>query len=523
MNSETAVGAVRPGARSAHRPDSTSAYPASLGALRASGYRVSSVKDEMRANLIAKLRSGERLFPGIIGYDETVVPALVNAILARHDIILLGLRGQAKSRIVRQMISLLDEYVPIVRGSDINDNPFAPVSQYAVQLVSELGDETPIEWLHRSQRYGEKLATPDVTIADLIGDIDPIKAASQRLHYAHEGAIHFGIIPRSNRGIFAINELPDLQPRIQVGLFNILEEKDIQIRGFNVRIPLDIMLVFTANPEDYTNRGNIITPLKDRIDSQILTHYPRTLQDAIAITEQEADLSRDDNEIRIPGFFREIVEYIAFEARKSEYVDQKSGVSARLTISAMENLVSNAERRALLLGDTVIVPRLCDLPHILPGITGKIELVFEGEQEGPTKVSRALVGKAVRETFRRYFPDPLRKRARASQQAETREQDIEYGKIVEWFESGNVVELSDMMTLQEYCAALEAVPGLRTVAERHLPTKDRSWELPSVMEFVLDGLHQNSRIAKDELDHRTSYKDLVGSIFSGQGRSFEED
>jgi len=519
MNSETVVARAR--ARDAHAPDSTSSYPATLGALRASGYRVSSVKDEMRANLIAKLRAGERLFPGIIGYDETVIPALVNAILARHDIILLGLRGQAKSRIVRQLVSLLDEYIPVVRGSDINDDPFAPVSQHAVQLVSALGEETPIEWLHRSQRYGEKLATPDVTIADLIGDIDPIKAASQRLHYAHEGAIHFGIIPRSNRGIFAINELPDLQPRIQVGLFNILEEKDIQIRGFNVRIPLDMMLVFTANPEDYTNRGNIITPLKDRIDSQILTHYPRSLQDAIAITEQEADLKRDSSEIRIPGFFREIVEFIAFEARKSEYVDQKSGVSARLTISAMENLVSNAERRALLLGETVIVPRLCDLPHILPGITGKIELVFEGEQEGPTKVSRALVGRAVRETFRRYFPDPLGKRKRASQEEERRDQ--EYGKIVEWFEAGNVVELSDMMTLQEYCAALEAVPGLRSVAERHLPGEDRPWELPSVMEFVLDGLHQNSRIAKDELDHRTSYKDLVGSIFSGQGRTFEED
>jgi len=523
MNPGTAAGAVGSVDRDARGLDSPSPFPATLGALRAGGYRVAAVKDEMRANLIAKLRAGERLFPGIIGYDETVIPALINAILARHDIILLGLRGQAKSRIVRQMVLLLDEYIPVVRGSDINDNPYHPVSQYAVQLVAELGDETPIEWLHRSQRYGEKLATPDVTIADLIGDIDPIKAASQRLHYAHEGAIHFGIIPRSNRGIFAINELPDLQGRIQVGLFNILEEKDIQIRGFNVRIPLDIMLVFTANPEDYTNRGNIITPLKDRIDSQILTHYPRTLEDAIAITEQEADLTRDGREIRIPRFFREIIEYIAFEARKSEYVDQKSGVSARLTISAMENLVSNAERRALLLGETVIVPRLCDLPHILPGITGKIELVFEGEQEGPTKVSKALVGKAVRETFRRYFPDPLRKRKRKAEEGEPRERDLDYGKIVEWFEAGNVVELSDMMTLQEYCAALEAVPGLRTLAERHLPSKDRRWELPSVMEFVLDGLHQNSRIAKDELDHRTSYKDLVGSIFSGQGRTFEED
>ena len=390
--------------------------PSTLGELRKSGYTVRSVKDELRDNLIAKMQRDEPLFPGIIGYDQTVIPALVNAILARHDIILLGLRGQAKSRIVRQLFTLLDEYVPIVQGSEINDNPFAPVSKFAVESVREQGDRTPIEWLHRSHRYGEKLATPDVTIADLIGDIDPIKAASQRLHYAHEGAIHFGIIPRTNRGIFAINELPDLQPRIQVGLFNILEEKDIQIRGFNVRIPLDMMLVFTANPEDYTNRGNIITPLKDRIDSQILTHYPRSLDEAIRITEQEAHVLRQGRDVIVPQFFREVIERIAFEARKSEYVDQKSGVSARLPISAMENLISNAERRAILLGDRMIAPRMCDLPHILPGITGKVELVFEGEQEGAVKVSKALVGKAVRETFKQYFPDPLRKRTKVSQQ-----------------------------------------------------------------------------------------------------------
>ena len=293
------------------------AHPATLGQLRASGYRVRTVKDEMRENLIGKLQRGEALFPGIIGYDQTVIPAITNAVLARHDIILLGLRGQAKTRIVRHLLSLLDEDLPVVQGSEVNDNPFAPVSKYAVDRVREMGDNTPIEWIPRSRRYGEKLATPDVTIADLIGDIDPIKAAAQRLHYAHEGVIHFGIIPRTNRGIFAINELPDLQPRIQVGLFNILAEKDIQIRGFNIRIPLDLMLVFTANPEDYTNRGNIITPLKDRIDSQILTHYPRTLEDAIAITEQEAHISRSGRDIRIPRFFREIVEQIAFEARKS--------------------------------------------------------------------------------------------------------------------------------------------------------------------------------------------------------------
>jgi magnesium chelatase subunit I len=500
--------------------------PATIGELRKTGYRVQPVKEEIRANLIRKLTAGEELFTGIIGYEKTVIPALTNAILAKHDIILLGLRGQAKSRIVRALPSLLDEVVPIIKGSEINDNPYDPVSKYAVDMVRECGDNTPIEWIHRSQRYGEKLATPDVTIADLIGDIDPIKAASQRLHYAHEGAIHFGIIPRTNRGIFAINELPDLQPRIQVGLFNILEEKDIQIRGFNVRIPLDMMLVFTANPEDYTNRGNIITPLKDRIDSQILTHYPRALEDAIRITEQEAHIARDGKEVRVPGFFREIIEQIAFEARKSEFVDQKSGVSARLTIAAMENLVSNAERRAILVGDGVIMPRLCDLPHALPGLTGKIELVFEGEQEGAVKVSKALVGKAVRETFRKYFPDPLRKRARVAHDPQTKAhqgEDPEYGKIIQWFESGNKLELGDDMPLAAYEKALDKVKGLREFTRRHMPDADEAYELPTLMEFVLDGLHQNSKIAKDEVDHVTSYKDLVGSIFSGPGKGFEED
>jgi magnesium chelatase subunit I len=500
--------------------------PSTLGELTASGYKVLSVKDELRNNLIRKLQNHDQLFPGIIGYNKTVIPALINAILAKHDIILLGLRGQAKTRIVRQLTNLLDEFVPVIKGSEINDNPYQPVSKHAVDLVREMGDNTPVEWVQRSRRYGEKLATPDVTIADLIGDIDPIKAASQRLHYAHEGAIHFGIIPRCNRGIFAINELPDLQPRIQVGLFNILEEKDIQIRGFNVRIPMDIMLVFTANPEDYTNRGNIITPLKDRIDSQILTHYPRSLEDAIAITEQEAHITRDGHDIRIPHFFREIVEQIAFEARRSEYVDQKSGVSARLTISAMENLISNAERRAILLNENIVVPRLCDLPHVLPGLTGKIELVFEGEQEGSVKVSKALVGKAVRETFKKYFPDPLRKRARGQQEGQGGRQtadDPEYGKIVQWFEAGNKVEIADDMPIGSYLKELDKVKGLRDVTKRHMPKLEETYELPSVMEFVLDGLHQNSKIAKDEVDHVTSYKDLVGSIFSGQGKMYEED
>ena len=372
------------------------------------------MKEEVRKNLTAKLERGETLFPGIIGYEKTVVPAIVNALLAKHDLILLGLRGQAKTRIARSLIGLLDDSIPVIKGCEINDNPFKPLCKHCVDLVRENGDEVEIEWLTPDQRYGEKLATPDVTIADLIGDIDPIKAAVQKLHYSHEGAIHFGIIPRTNRGVFTINELPDLQPRIQVGLFNIMEEKDIQIRGFNIRIPLDVLMVFTANPEDYTNRGNIITPLKDRIDSQILTHYPRNLEEAMKITDQEAWLKRDSGrEVVMPHYLKEIVEEIAFQARGSEFVDQKSGVSVRLTISVMENLISSAEQRAIVNGEKVIVPRICDLQQVLPGMTGKLELVFEGEQEGSVKVSRALIGKAVRETFKKYFPDPLQKRVRS--------------------------------------------------------------------------------------------------------------
>lgn len=497
--------------------------PKTIAELKRSGYRVQPVKEEVRENVIRKLQTNEPLFPGIIGYEKTVIPALVNSILARHDILLLGLRGQAKSRIVRLLPSLLDEFIPIVKGCEINDNPYHPVCKACTDLVKEHGEDVEIEWIGREQRFGEKLATPDVTIADLIGDIDPIKAASQRLHYSHEGAIHFGIIPRTNRGIFAINELPDLQPRIQVGLFNIMEEKDIQIRGFNVRIPLDVIMVFTANPEDYTNRGNLITPLKDRIDSQIITHYPRSLEDAMQITHQEAWINRNGRELDIPTYFREIIEQIGFEARKSEFVDQKSGVSARLTISAIENLVSNAERRAILLKDPCIVPRICDLPHALPGMTGKIELVFEGEQEGSVKISKALVGKAVREVFKKYFPDPLQRRPKQNPDAKQAE-DPDYGKVVAWFEAGNKVEIADDLPFNDYLKELDRVKGLREVTKRHLKIPDgNKYELASAMEFVLDGLHQSSKIAKDEVDHVTSYKDLVGSIFAGRGRSLEED
>ena len=499
--------------------------PTTLGLLRKAGYTVRSVKDEIRDNLIEKIRRKEPLFPGVIGFDQTVVPALINALLARHDVMLLGLRGQAKTRLVRALPSLLDEFIPIIAGCEINDNPFQPVCKRCVDLVRERGDETQVEWIHRDARLGEKLATPDVTIADLIGDIDPIKAASQRLHYSHEGAIHFGIIPRSNRGIFAINELPDLQPRIQVGLFNIMQEKDIQIRGFNVRIPLDLLIVFTANPEDYTNRGNIITPLKDRIDSQIFTHYPRTIEDGIRITEQEASVRRGGRDVVVPHYFKEIIEQIAFEARKSEFVDQKSGVSARMTIAAMENLVSNAERRAILLGETTIVPRICDLSHVLPGMTGKIELVFEGEQEGPMKVGKALVGKAVRDVFKKYFPDPLlRKPQRGEGQPKPSPEELAYRPVIAWFEAGNRIEISDEMPLTAYYAELDKVERLRELTVRHMEIPaGNTAELASAMEFALDGLHQFSKIAKDEVDHTVEYKDLVGSIFRGRGKTEDDD
>jgi magnesium chelatase subunit I len=511
--------------------------PSTLGQLRAEGYEVLPIKEELRRNLIQKLRRREPIFTGIIGYEDTVIPQIVNAILSKHDIILLGLRGQAKTRIARLLIELLDEWVPIVEGSEINDDPFHPISYHAVERVRELGDATPIAWLHRSERYGEKLATPDVTIADIIGDIDPLKAAHQRLHYSHQGAIHFGIIPRTNRGIFTINELPDLQPRIQVGLFNLLEERDIQIRGFNIRIPLDVMMVFTANPEDYTNRGNIITPLKDRISSQILTHYPLSMENAIAITEQEAWTKRFGEEgVVVPRYFKEIIEQIAFEARKSEFIDQKSGVSARLTTSAMESLISNAERRSIMNGDEIILPRVTDLAFVTSGVTGKVELVFEGEQEGMAKVARALIGKAVKEIFKKYFPDPLaRDRAKKSvdryEERHTLERTPaqppgEYDLILNWFSQGNIVSMTDTMKFADYYKELSRVPRLRDLTIRHMKIQEADrFSLASAMEFVLDGLHQNSKLAKEEEFGvpEITYRDMIGSIFSRPKAGMEDD
>lgn len=511
-----------------------------LGELKKSGYQVLPIKEEMRHNLIKKLRAKQPLFPGIVGYEDTVIPQLINAILAKHDIILLGLRGQAKTRIARLLVNLLDEWTPIIKGSEINDNPYHPISLHAVEVVRELGDSAPIEWVHKSDRYGEKLATPDVTIADMIGDIDPLKAAHQKLHYSHEGAIHFGLIPRTNRGIFTLNELPDLQPRIQVGLFNLLEERDIQIRGFNIRMPLDIMVVFTANPEDYTNRGNIITPLKDRIASQIITHYPVTMENAIKITEQEAWTKRFGEEgVVIPQYFKEIIEQIAFEARESDFVDQKSGVSARLTISAMEALVSNAERRAILNDDSIIVPRVTDLAFVTQAVTGKVELVFEGEQEGMAKVAKALVGKAVKSIFKRYFPDPNAREKQRRDERNIERYDIrsekaapqqqtkatEYDEILRWFGLGNVVSLRDTMPFDAYHDELMRVPRLRELTARHMQIQEvNKFELASAMEFVLDALHQHSKIAKDEtLESEISYKDMVGSIFRRPTQEEDEE
>ena len=481
-----------------------------LGELKDAGYQVRSVKDEMRANLTQKLRAGEDVFPGIIGYDQTVIPRLQNAILAKHDIILLGLRGQAKSRIIRMLPRLLDDHIPVIEGTPLNEDPFNPVTKQGRELVEEKGDDTPIEWLPREERYGEKLATPDTTIADLIGDIDPIKAANERLTYADEEVIHFGIIPRTNRGIFAINELPDLQPRIQVGLFNIMEEQDIQIRGFNVRFPLDVMMVFSANPEDYTSRGNLVTPLKDRIDSQITTHYPKTIETGMSITEQEAWQDRADGEaavdVHIPHFFREIIEQIAFEARESEYIDQTSGVSVRVTRAALEALISAAERRALLNGEDETTVRIHDLMHVAPAITGKVELVYEGEQEGAEEVALTLIGRAVRSLFTDYFPDP----------SDKEDGRPEYQDVLSWFSQGHTLDLDQDMSDRAYADMLDRVDGLQALVEEHI-SPDTPGETHSGMEFVVEALHQNSLVGKEVGEGGQTYDDIMGSMLSSIG------
>ena len=485
-----------------------------LGELKRSGYKPKSIKDELRENLIAKLKKKETVFSGIWGYEETVIPDLERAILAGHDINLLGLRGQAKTRLARLMVNLLDEYVPIVEGSELNDDPFKPLSRFGRDKVTELGDETPIGWLYREDRYTEKLATPDVSVADLIGDVDPIKAATLKLPYADERVIHFGLIPRSNRCIFVINELPDLQARIQVSLFNILQEGDIQIRGFKLRLPLDIQFVFTANPEDYTNRGSIVTPLKDRIDSQIITHYPKTLDIGKRITQQEARLKESQKNITTHEIAKDLVEQIAFEARKSEYVDAKSGVSARLTISAYENLIAAAERRSIINNEKNTAIRISDFVGVIPAITGKVELVYEGEQEGPNIVAQNLVGKAIRTQFLNYFPDPDKFRKQKEKSP--------YKKISDWFGDSNSVDLLHDMPQPDFETKLKSVPGLADLIQEFHKQQDAGTKL-FLMEFALHGLAEFSLISKHHLTAGLQFKDLLSSMFTLPRPGQEED
>jgi magnesium chelatase subunit I len=501
--------------------------PSTFGELKASGYRPRGVKEELRSNLRRALAAGENPFPGIHGYERTVLPALHNAVLSKHDLLLLGLRGQAKTRLLRMLVNLLDPAIPAIAGSELNEDPFLPISKYGRRVLAEKGDAAPIVWIPREERYREKLATPDVTIADLIGDVDPIKAATERRSYSDEEVIHFGIIPRTNRGIFAINELPDLQPRIQVGLLNILEERDLQIRGFPVRIPLDILLVFSANPEDYTNRGNIITPLKDRISSQILTHSPDDVKTAAKITAQEAWLERDAQpKVEVPDLFRELVEEVAFAARSSEFVDQSSGVSARMPISAIEVLASNLERRGLIHREERVTPRLCDLPATLPAITGKVEMVYEGEQQGAEVVAKKLIGTAVKKLFDSKFPAPDSGRPTERRRVELEEAGEEgpsprrgrapapekihalYEPIVEWFATGNKVTISDDTPFEKHLAALDSVPGLRKAVEEHFAPASPE-ELAIGMELVLEGLTQHLKIAREDLDSKVSYTEML--------------
>ncbi|AUS06078.1 magnesium chelatase [Pseudotamlana carrageenivorans] len=479
-----------------------------LGELKASGYQSKSIKDELRTNLIQKIKNKGTTFEGVHGYEHTVIPELERAILSRHNINLLGLRGQAKTRLARLMLNLLDEYIPYVAGSEINDDPLQPISRFAVELIKEKGDETPIAWLHRRERFAEKLATPDVTVADIIGDVDPIKAANLKLSYADDRVIHYGMIPRANRCIFVINELPDLQARIQVALFNILQEGDIQIRGFKLRLPLDIQFLFTANPEDYTNRGSIVTPLKDRIGSQILTHYPVNIETARQITEQEAKLvEAQKSMVLVPDLARDLLEQIVFEARENDYIDAKSGVSARLSITALENLLSTAERRALLAGDEQTMVRLSDFVGIIPSITGKVELVYEGEQEGAALVAYNLIGEAVQSLFVEYFPkiEKLKKQ----------DDESDYDDIVSWFfNQKEGFELLDDAKDKEYQRLLGAITPLDDLLAKHQPNLAQE-DSYFVKEFVLWALVEFKQLGKHRFTEGIQFKDPYGSFISG--------
>ena len=477
-----------------------------LGQLKASGYQSKSIKDELRDNLRERIKAKLPAFEGVHGYENTVIPEVERAILSRHNINFLGLRGQAKTRLARMMVNLLDEWIPFVAGSEINDDPLRPISRFATELIAEKGNDTPISWLHRSERFSEKLATPDVTVADLIGDIDPIKAANLKLSYADDRVIHYGMIPRANRSIFVINELPDLQARIQVALFNILQEGDIQIRGFKLRMPLDIQFVFTANPEDYTNRGSIVTPLKDRIGSQILTHYPDTIEIAKTITAQEARLDKQQTDfIHIPALAKDLLEQISVEARTSEYVDHKSGVSARMSITALENLLSTAERRALVAGSDSTTVRLSDFMGIIPSITGKVELVYEGEQEGANAVAQELIGNAVHTFFPAYFPK--------IEKLEKANAENPYQEILDWFFAENGFALYDDFTDEEYKEQLDEVPALAKLISKYRP-ECAPEDLYFMKEFILWGLSAYNKLNKNRFDNGYQFKDLYGSYIS---------
>ena len=473
-----------------------------LGELKQSGYRAQPVKDEMRANLICKLKRRERLFPGIVGYDETVVPQLINAILSRHNLILLGLRGQAKSRIIRQLTNLLDAQIPIIAGSEVNDNPFEPISAYGRQMIQLHGDATHIAWVDRDARFVEKLATPDVTIADIIGDVDPIKAAKGGHLLSDELTIHYGLLPRANRGIFAINELPDLAGKIQVGLFNIMQEGDVQIKGYPVRLPLDVMLVFSANPEDYTARGKIISPLKDRIGAEILTHYPKEIELGVEITRQEAWVARDGlaDRLKVPDFIRETIEQIAFEARDDQRIDKHSGVSQRLPITVMESVVSNAERRSLTTGEEKVLPRIADIYAAIPSMTGKMELEYEGEQIGANRIAKDLIKRASGEIFEGYFVG------------------IDFAPTVRWFDEGNNLRMADTAGAEECMLLVEAVPDL--IENSLIPfdfKRNDAHQTVAACEFVLEGLYAQNKISRNEEGGYTAVtkakKDRRGMIY----------
>ncbi|GGE18824.1 magnesium chelatase [Psychroflexus salis] len=476
-----------------------------LGDLKAANYFSKSIKDELRVNLITKIKNQENTFEGIHGFENTVIPELERAILSRHNINLLGLRGQAKTRIARNLIQLLDEYIPVIEGSEINDDPLHPISRFAKEQIEKHGDKTPITWLHRSERFFEKLATPDVSVADLIGDIDPIKAANLKLNYTDERVIHFGMIPRAHRCIFVINELPDLQARIQVALFNILQEGDIQIRGFKLRLPLDLQFIFTANPEDYTNRGSIVTPLKDRIGSQILTHYPKDIPTAKTITQQEAKLEVNQQMVDVPEIAKDLLEQISFEARESEYVDAKSGVSARLSITAYQNLISTAERRALTNGENKTKVRLSDFVGIIPSITGKVELLYEGEQAGADYVALQLLENAIKKQHENYFP-PLKKLEKESDK-------LPYKAILEWFYDGNQVELFDYVSDDEYKAELIQIEPLFSFVKKHV--KDiKSEDIYFYMELVLWALTAHQKLSKHRFTEGNQFRDLLGDYLN---------